>query len=56
MKRNLSTLLAICTLTLAACASKPSVAPGHKLVLETIRRPNRPPVYLYREVPDPDAH
>jgi len=46
--------LAIGVFALAACTSPP--VPGHKLVLQTIQRANRPPVYLYREVPDDGSH
>lgn len=43
--------LLICALFLAACAhERPRPASGRKLQLETIRRPNRPPIYTYREV------
>jgi hypothetical protein len=39
------------TLFLTACANEPvRNASGHELKLETIRRPNRPPVYGFREV------
>ena len=49
-------LVAVCALSLAACANPPPARPGYKMVLQTIYRANRPPTYLYREVPDPDAH
>jgi hypothetical protein len=55
MKISLCYLRAISALALAACADKPAATPGHKLVLQTIHRPNRPDTYLYREVPDPAA-
>jgi hypothetical protein len=55
MKTRLS-LVAIYALVLAGCANQPPAHPGYKLELQTIRRPYGPTTYLYREVPDPDAH
>ena len=55
MKISLCYWLAVSALTLASCADKPPVHPGYKLELQTIRHPDRPDTYLYREVPDPAA-
>jgi hypothetical protein len=44
-------LLLLCALFFTACANEPPhTASGRKLKLETIHRPNRPPVYMYRAV------
>jgi hypothetical protein len=49
-------LVAVCALLPAGCADQPPARPGYKLELQTIRRPDGTTNYLYREVPDPDAH
>jgi hypothetical protein len=56
MKKLRPYLVAAGALLLAACANQPLARPGYKLQLQTIYRPDGPNVYLYREVPDPDAH
>jgi hypothetical protein len=51
MKRTLSYVLVIGAAVLAACA-QPKPPPGKKTVVQEVRRPNRPSIFLYRDVPD----